>query len=118
MSGKLNTENADLSYEVYGLSSEHFEHLITLMEAFDLYQEKDSVRGDLWRQFPPSDKIRELDERVRRLSWAYEQIKFMPPPEGPEDPYRQHREAVLSDSIDIINFCVFLIRQIKEGARG
>ena len=111
MPGTPNTESSE-QYEMvlHKLSSEHFEHLNTILDAFFIYQEKDQVRGDLWRAFPPSDKLRELRERLARIDYAYEH--------GLIDEISAARDAVLSDAVDMINFLAFFIRQIREGQRG
>ena len=101
--GRQNMEKGN-ELALYNISDEHYVHLVTMMDAFYLYQEKDAIRGDMWRQFPPSDKIRELRERVMRINAAYS--------------LDTGREAIISDAIDAINYNVFLIRQLREGAKG
>ena len=89
---------------LYNLSDEHYEQLLIMLDSFYIYQERDAVRGDMWRAFPPSDKIRELKERALRIAAAYELG-------GASD-------VIVEDAQDIINYATFLIRQIREGATG
>ena len=93
-------------------------HLDVLGEAWQIFQEKNELRGDMWRDFPPSDKLREVRERCHRMERTYEQFKFELPPEGPEDPYKTFRGAAINDALDTINYLVFFIRQLREGQRG
>jgi len=68
---------------------------------------------------PPSDKIRELEERVDRLRAAYDlREDVFPPIPGPEHPEAPFTLAIIEDSLDIINYAVFLIRQIRAGDHG
>jgi len=57
----------------------------------------------MWLEFPPSDKIRELRERVTRLEHAY--------PTAP-------MQVMVEDALDIINYAAFLIKQIERGMSG
>ena len=95
------------------------EHRAVLDEALQIHIEKSQVRGQLWLTMPPSDKIRELDERVNRIQVAYaarEQV--IPPEQGPEFPQAPFERAIIEDALDILNYAVFLIRQIRAGEHG
>lgn len=67
------------------------------------------VRGQMWLEFPPSDKIRELVERARRLEHAYVAYE-----EGDESV----AAIVINDALDIINYAAFLIKQVERGMHG
>lgn len=98
------------------LSTDDKDHISVLMESFRLFREKNAVRGDLWKQFPPSDKIRELRERVLRIETA---ARIMNGAQGDLIVQRElAAEAIVEDALDIINFAVFLIRQVREGECG
>lgn len=84
-------------------------HLNVLDDAHEIFVKKDAVRGDMWREFPPSDKIRELGERVRRIEKAYDRVSAGHLPSV---------AIIREDALDLINYSVFLIRQLDEGARG
>lgn len=100
----MGKDNMGNELALYNLSDEHYEHLLILLDSFYLYQERDAVRGDMWRQFPPSDKIRELRERVLRIEAAFN--------------LNASNEEIINDAQDIINYSTFLIRQLREGATG
>jgi hypothetical protein len=85
------------------------QHLNVLMEAFLLFRDRTGTRGDMWRQFPPSDKVRELRERVTRIETAFVAINRFP--DHADGTWATIRE----DAIDIINYADFLIKQIDEG---
>jgi len=57
----------------------------------------------MWLEFKPSDKIREMKERIMRIENAYEREQF---------------DAVIEDSLDLINYTTFLIKQVERGQRG
>ncbi len=82
-------------------------HSIVLERAMEIYLDRDRIRGDMWRTRPPSHKIemiREKLDRVERgLSLVDETVV---------------KNAVLDDATDIINFAVFLVREIEEGILG
>jgi hypothetical protein len=81
-----------------------------LEEANLIYVKKDDIRGDMWRQFPVGDKIRELRERVTRIEAQADRF-------DDETPERNEalRQAIIDDGLDIINYSVFMIRQLREG---
>ena len=88
------------------------EHEDVLRQANDVYKAKSHVRGQLWLTMPPSDKIRELRERVNRIEAAYGRLQSSQASRNEVD------EAIIEDSIDIINYAAFLIKQIRRGHRG
>lgn len=79
-----------------------------------IFEERSKVRGQMWLDFPPSDKIRELRERVTRLEHAYE--AYDNEPVQPQN--SSIAPVMISDSLDIINYAAFLIKQIERGQRG
>lgn len=87
------------------------QHLLVLLEAYNLYREKTTMRGDLWRQFPPSDKVRELRERVSRMETTQNSMYLV-------DRMEAGVRELRADAIDVINYAAFLIKQLDEGARG
>lgn len=82
------------------------QHMAVLIEAHTLFLNRSMTRGDMWRSFPPSDKIRELRERVGRIETARNYG-------DPEVVAKTIRE----DAVDLINYATFLIKQIDEGNR-
>jgi hypothetical protein len=100
-------------------SEDQVQHLGVLAEAMDIFIEKDALRGDMWRQYPPSDKIREIRERADRLTSANTILARMAEENG--DTHANGdlvEETLISDALDTINYAAFLIKQIREGARG
>lgn len=92
------------------------EHAEIFMEANRVYKRASAVRGQMWLEFPPSDKIRELRERVTRIEHAYEKRED---PSCPDVPSGEILESVIiEDAIDIINYAAFLVKQIRRGQRG
>lgn len=87
-------------------SQDHQGHLTVLDGAYLVYIEKDGQRGDMWRQFPVEDKIRELRERVTRLEAIQEREGLL---------IDTKHTLLINEGVDIINYAVFMIRQLQEG---
>lgn len=95
------------------------EHLSVLLQAMGLYKKASMVRGQMWLEFPPSDKIRELRERVTRIEYAYAQRDaVLPPVQGSDFPQAAAENAIIEDALDVINYANFLIKQIRRGQSG
>lgn len=90
------------------------QHLDVLMEAHRLFLDRSQVRGDMWRQFPPSDKVRELRERITRVESAFPMMQM----ELVQPQNSSIAGIIRADALDIINYAAFLIKQLDEGARG
>jgi len=80
------------------------EHRAVLDRANSIYMGKSMVRGQMWLEFPPSDKIRELRERVTRLEHAYANGATI--------------DVMVEDALDMINYAAFLVKQLERGMRG
>jgi pimeloyl-CoA synthetase len=91
------------------------EHREVLNEAMEVYKKRSEVRGQMWLEWPPSDKIRELRERVMRIESAYANRERM----------IEHGHTALNlssaieeDCIDVINYTAFLVKQVRRGMSG
>lgn len=89
-------------------------HLNVAMDAVALFFDKDELRGDMWRAFPPSDKIRELSERVLRIEAMYSKLL----PSNSAEYRTRMKASIKEDALDLINYAVFLVRQLDEGMTG
>jgi len=90
------------------------EHFRVLQRAHAIFVEKSATRGQMWLDFPPSDKIRELRERVMRLENTYDAMLG-----EPVQPQNSSIAPILvEDALDTINYAAFLIKQIERGMRG
>jgi hypothetical protein len=83
--------------------SDHDVHFAVLGEAQMIYVDRDAKRGDLWRTRPPSHKLEMIQEKLDRAEYALENEQI-----------GEYEESLL----DLINFAVFAIRQVREGQRG
>lgn len=86
------------------------EHSSVLNEADLIFIKMSEIRGQMWLDYPPSDKLRELRERIDRLDHAY---KFYE-----ESGNLGAREALIEDAIDMINFSAFFVKQIRRDMHG
>lgn len=94
------------------------EHEAVFAEATALFKQRSQVRGQMWLDWPPSDKLREMKERMGRMEHLYQEIRFEDTTPGPEDPYAMERRVLLEDAIDMLNYTNFFIKQIRRGQRG
>lgn len=92
--------------EIRYMTKDEMQHLEVLEEAQALFAERSEVRGDLWRQFPISDKVRELRERVSRME-SILNVKKMRPDVA--------RAELRKEALDHINYAAFIIKQLDEG---
>lgn len=85
-----------------------------LQRANSIFREKSNVRGQMWLEFPPSDKIRELRERVTRLEHAYKKR------EASESKGERGvlETDMVEDALDLINYAAFFVKQITRGMSG
>jgi hypothetical protein len=95
------------------------EHLGVLSEAQVIFKKKSQVRGQMWLEFPPSDKIRELRERVSRIEHAYQARELELGERTTSTPDTDLLTAVMiDDALDILNYTAFFIKQLRRGHRG
>jgi hypothetical protein len=93
------------------------EHSLVFYEAMKLFKDRSMVRGQMWLEWPPSDKIRELRERIMRIEQAYvarERLRST----QPEVDHSNLDDALVEDAIDIINYANFLVKQIRREMYG
>lgn len=95
------------------------EHTKVLLEADGIYNHKSQQRGQMWLEYPPSDKLREVRERIGRLDYLHaRREELMPEKPGPELSHVEFELAAIEDALDAINYLVFYIKQIRRGMRG
>ena len=94
------------------------EHARVLNRAHRIFLDKNPLRGNMWLEFPPSDKLREIRERLMRMENGYQQIRFEDTTPGPEDPFHIIRIALIEDALDTINYAAFFVKQLERGQRG
>lgn len=94
------------------------EHEAVFAEATNIFKKRSMVRGQMWLDWPPSDKLREMKERLGRLEHLYQEIRFEDTTPGPEDPYREIKAVLIEDALDTLNYVNFFIKQVRRGQRG
>lgn len=95
------------------------EHARVLNRAHQIFLDKSQLRGQMWLEFPPSDKIRELRERVTRLEQGYQRVRFEAgTPDEAEMAEPLIRASLIEDALDTINYAAFFIKQLERGQRG
>jgi hypothetical protein len=83
------------------------------MEALTIYDQRNAQYKDNWRRMGWRGCLVRVRERAERL---WDKLWDAPPRVAGEAvmPYQPHD---LDDAIDLINFCGFLIRSVREGDR-
>jgi hypothetical protein len=72
-----------------------------LIEALEIFLERNAKRADLWKQFGWQDSALHLRSKALRIALALEKDLDIDP------------EDVLDDAIDIINYAVFFVRNVR-----
>lgn len=79
------------------LSGSDIDHMVVLFEAFEVMRERNSKYADLWMEYGARDSYEHMKSKFLRSNLAFTY---------PED---------LDDAIDLINYTVFFIRNIRAG---
>lgn len=87
------------------LTDEDYDHLRVLLEAFDIYLDRNAKHGSLWKKFGWMDSIVSVRGKAARTvqQWWGDLGSTR----------RGGMSADLDDPIDLINFCVFLINNVR-----
>lgn len=94
----------DLSLEEDITESEQLE---VLAEAFSKFLERNGKYKDLWRQFGYQDSVHHVRSKAGRLNQLLS-----------EQPTSDELDLAIDDAIDIINYAVFFIRNVREADRA
>jgi hypothetical protein len=94
------------------LAKSNQEHEAVLMEALEIYKERNAKYGDAWRRSGWRGTLTDLRRKIER-AWTF-LWHAEPTPFGSPD----HEANVETDDLfDIINYAVFSIRAHREGNR-
>jgi|KBSMisStaDraftv2_1062788.scaffolds.fasta_scaffold61294_6 hypothetical protein len=87
-------------------------HLEILMQSYEIYTDRDRMRGDMWRSRPIYHKFEMMREKTDRAEKALDR---MDPAVVVED--EELVKEFIDSLLDNINFAVFAIRELEEGQR-
>lgn len=79
---------------------DNIEQMQCLAEAMEIYQERERVRGGLWKEAGAKDSAHHLLSKARRVAFAVEH-------DAPE--------AVYDDALDAVNYAAFAVRNMRAG---
>lgn len=82
------------------MSTTDMQQCTVLLNALNIFQERNRIRGDLWAENSIQDHLRMVDEKLRRIKYNLNGI------EEPLD-----LDVLVDDALDAINFLVFAIRE-------
>lgn len=74
--------------------------LAVLAEAMGIYQERESVRGGLWKAAGAKDSAHHLASKSRRITYALDHAT---------------PTAVIDDGLDAVNYAAFAVRNVRAG---
>lgn len=76
-----------------------------LLEAKEIYKERNAVRGNIWRDFSARTHLMHLRSKLARIEYAM----------GQDPTQADLANAIIDDSLDLINYAAFLVVQVREG---
>lgn len=74
-----------------------------MMEAMNIYADREEVRGGLWKRAGAGDSSFHLRSKGERIAFAATHGKH---------------EAALDDAIDAVNYAGFFVRNVRAGRTG
>lgn len=78
-------------------------------EAFDLYQERNAVHRDLWKQDGVEGAVEHIRHKLARLK------STMMTTRADELTLDQMKAQFTEDALDLINYTAFAIRNMRDG---
>jgi hypothetical protein len=101
------------------------EQLQVFGAAADVYDDRHALRGDAWKDFPPSDLIHHLESKTARLNAMVmkletaegdlNQIELLEDTETDKDKVEMFiqrlRIEIRDDALDLIDYAAFLVRR-------
>lgn len=102
MASTVSSEDANAVLSILGLeaSDDNRDQLRVLAESMHLYQEREKVRGGLWKVSGAGDSAHNLKHKGLRVAFASDQAMM---------------EAALDDAHDAINYAAFFVRNVRAG---
>lgn len=80
------------------VNDENVAQLQVLLEAMHIYQEREAVRGGLWKMAGAKDSAHHLASKSRRVTYALDHAT---------------PDAVIDDGLDAINYAAFAVRNVR-----
>jgi hypothetical protein len=116
LSGETSTRRAAVLKSIESITPEDSgiaDQFDTLLEALEIYSDRNGRYKDNWRRFGWRGCIFRIRERAER---AWDDLFYAEVPEHIED-HKRWADAKVDDLVDLINFSCFAIRAIREGNR-
>lgn len=83
--------------------------MVIVAEALALFDERSSLRGNLWREFPPTDKVTHLTSKLARIRMG-EEVLASGVSVKPDA-----IQSLADEALDMINYAAFYVRQRRDG---
>lgn len=102
MASTVSKEDADAVLHILGLepSDDNRDQLRIMAESLTVYEEREKVRGGLWKISGAGDSAHNLKHKGLRVAFASDQAMM---------------EAAVDDAHDAINYAAFFIRNVRAG---
>lgn len=79
-----------------------------IFAAFEVHVERERIRKGLWKEYGPGDQLHNVRTKADRIRRSLEQMG-----DKPYDDEAGLRDNVIEEGYDIINYDVFMVRQVK-----
>jgi hypothetical protein len=102
--------------EVRPQSQTQVEQLKTMLDAFQIFVDRNEVRNDMWSEHDFADAIFHLESKVARAKAAVDVIRNE---SDPDPEFLRRLDFEVRDSLlDTVNFAVFALRHFDAGRLG
>lgn len=82
------------------ITEDNIDQMVVMVEAMQIYQEREQARGGLWKDAGALDSAHHLGSKGRRVLFAAQRDNF---------------SAAVDDAIDAVNYAVFYVRNWRAG---
>lgn len=104
------------------ITSTNLRQARTLVEAFQVFCDRNEVRRDLWREAGAEDaaqnaksKVLRLPRHVERLAEAVKYEEEQPGDAAAGFDVELAQDEAVDDGLDLINYAAFFVRNVREG---
>ena len=102
--------------EIRPQSQTQVDQLKVMLDAFNIFVDRNAVRNDMWSEHDFADAIFHLESKVARAKAAVEVIRTESDPDP--DFVRRLDFEVRDSLLDTVNFAVFALRHFDAGRLG
>lgn len=79
-----------------------------LYRAFEVFRDRNNVRGDLWKDFDIGDPLHHMAGKLARIRKAMERL------DSGAIGKQVFEDEVADDALDVINYAAFIVRHVEK----